>query len=191
MSFPIQITHGKRRRALLLFEIEDTPFESPSALASPPDLIATFAGRVHAVTLKIKMRFTSRSSSHDLGRDVPSGLETEPFPLPGAPATRATSNANRPNARGIRDCKIDRLATTRSSCSRLGTGQDRESESSGQKSSPSAFGHCGFTGTALWIDPEQKMFVIVLSNRVHPDKKGSVNSLGRRIGTISAAAIKE
>jgi hypothetical protein len=35
------------------------------------------------------------------------------------------------------------------------------------------------------------MFVIFLSNRVHPDGKGSVNSLAGRIGTIAAAAIKE
>ncbi|WP_417392766.1 exo-beta-N-acetylmuramidase NamZ domain-containing protein [Gimesia sp.] len=53
-----------------------------------------------------------------------------------------------------------------------------------------AFGHGGFTGTSLWIDPAQDLFVIFLSNRVHPDGKGAVNSLAGRIGTIAAAAIK-
>ncbi len=52
-----------------------------------------------------------------------------------------------------------------------------------------AFGHGGFTGTAMWIDPGLDLFVIFLSNRLHPDGKGSVNSLAARIGTIAAAAI--
>ena len=65
------------------------------------------------------------------------------------------------------------------------------SSNRGDLVSASAFGHGGFTGTALWIDPEQEMFVIFLSNRVHPDGNGSVNSLAGRIGTIAAAAIKE
>lgn len=56
--------------------------------------------------------------------------------------------------------------------------------------SKAAFGHGGFTGTALWIDPEQKLFVIFLSNRVHPDGNGSINSLAGRIGTIAGAAIQ-
>ena len=63
------------------------------------------------------------------------------------------------------------------------------SSNRGDLFSASAFGHGGFTGTALWIDPKQEMFVIFLSNRVHPDGKGSVNTLAGRIGTIAAAAI--
>jgi CubicO group peptidase (beta-lactamase class C family) len=65
------------------------------------------------------------------------------------------------------------------------------SSNRGDLFSARAFGHGGFTGTALWIDPAQEMFVIFLSNRVHPDGKGSINSLAGRIGTIAAAAIKE
>ncbi|HEU4722086.1 MAG TPA: serine hydrolase [Gemmatimonadaceae bacterium] len=36
--------------------------------------------------------------------------------------------------------------------------------------SPSAYGHTGFTGTSLWIDPEREMFVVLLTNRVHAAK---------------------
>ena len=54
-----------------------------------------------------------------------------------------------------------------------------------------AFGHGGFTGTSLWIDPKLDLFVIFLSNRVHPNGKGSVNSLAGRIGTIAAAAVQK
>ena len=40
--------------------------------------------------------------------------------------------------------------------------------SSGAHFSPASYGHLGFTGTSLWIDPERKVFVILLTNRVHP-----------------------
>lgn len=52
-----------------------------------------------------------------------------------------------------------------------------------------AFGHGGFTGTGIWIDPVQNLFVVFLSNRVHPDGKGLVNPLIGRIGTIASSAI--
>lgn len=59
----------------------------------------------------------------------------------------------------------------------------------GQGWSARAVGHGGFTGTALWIDPELELTVIFLSNRVHPDGKGNVNRLAGRIGTLAAEAI--
>ncbi|MCA9084781.1 MAG: beta-lactamase family protein [Planctomycetaceae bacterium] len=64
------------------------------------------------------------------------------------------------------------------------------SSNRGDLFSSAAYGHGGFTGTSMWIDPTQKLFVIFLSNRVHPDGKGSVNPLAGRIGTIAAAAIQ-
>jgi CubicO group peptidase (beta-lactamase class C family) len=39
-----------------------------------------------------------------------------------------------------------------------------------------AFGHTGFTGTSIWIDPERDLFVIVLSNRIHELPGGRVPS---------------
>jgi CubicO group peptidase (beta-lactamase class C family) len=33
-----------------------------------------------------------------------------------------------------------------------------------------SFGHTGFTGTSVWADPEKKIFVIALTNRVHPTR---------------------
>lgn len=61
----------------------------------------------------------------------------------------------------------------------------------GELMTDSAFGHGGFTGTVLWTDPELELFVIFLSNRVHPDGKGLVNPLAGRIGTVAAAAIRD
>jgi uncharacterized protein YbbC (DUF1343 family)/CubicO group peptidase (beta-lactamase class C family) len=54
-----------------------------------------------------------------------------------------------------------------------------------------SFGHTGFTGTSVWIDPLTREFVIFLSNRVHPDGKGDVTPLRARVATIAAAAIPD
>lgn len=54
--------------------------------------------------------------------------------------------------------------------------------------SPRAFGHGGFTGTAMWVDPERDLFVVFLSNRVHPDGKGAVHPLVAEIGTRAVRA---
>jgi len=73
-----------------------------------------------------------------------------------------------------------------------GLGWDMRSKYSsnrGELCSPRAFGHGGFTGTAMWIDQELDLFVIFLSNRVHPNGKGSVNRLAGQIGTVAAAAL--
>jgi serine-type D-Ala-D-Ala carboxypeptidase len=40
--------------------------------------------------------------------------------------------------------------------------------SCGTRMSPRAFGHTGFTGTSLWIDPDRQLYVVLLTNRVHP-----------------------
>jgi CubicO group peptidase (beta-lactamase class C family) len=45
--------------------------------------------------------------------------------------------------------------------------------SCGTKMSASAFGHTGFTGTTLWIDPERKIYVVFLTNRVNPSRENT------------------
>ncbi|MFN2452815.1 MAG: exo-beta-N-acetylmuramidase NamZ domain-containing protein [Pyrinomonadaceae bacterium] len=54
-----------------------------------------------------------------------------------------------------------------------------------------SFGHTGFTGTSLWLDPATETFVVFLSNRVHPNGKGDVGSLRGRIASIVAASITD
>jgi uncharacterized protein YbbC (DUF1343 family) len=52
-----------------------------------------------------------------------------------------------------------------------------------------SYGHTGFTGTSLWLDPASQSYVIFLSNRVHPDGKGDVTPLRARVATVAAAAL--
>jgi CubicO group peptidase (beta-lactamase class C family) len=53
--------------------------------------------------------------------------------------------------------------------------------SAGHRMSARAFGHTGFTGTSLWIDPERGVFVLLLSNRVNPSRQNT------RIGLVRVA----
>lgn len=75
-----------------------------------------------------------------------------------------------------------------------GLGWDKQSAYSsnrGEFFSSAAFGHGGFTGTVLWIDPHYDLFFIFLSNRVHPNGQGNVNSLAGRMATIIVSAIDD
>ena len=54
-----------------------------------------------------------------------------------------------------------------------------------------SFGHTGFTGTSIWIDPSSRTFVVFLSNRVHPDGGGRVVALRGRVATLAAAAVMD
>lgn len=51
-----------------------------------------------------------------------------------------------------------------------------------------SFGHTGFTGCVLWIDPYSRTFFVFLSNRVYPDGKSDILPLYDRLGTLAAQA---
>ncbi len=53
------------------------------------------------------------------------------------------------------------------------------------------YGHSGFTGTSLWVHPRTGVFIIILSNRVHPDGGKDINRLRATIANIVASAIAE
>ena len=75
-----------------------------------------------------------------------------------------------------------------------GLGWDMDSSFAGNRGELlplGSFGHTGFTGTSLWIDPATRMFVVFMSNRVHPDGKGDVTPLRARVATIAASALTE
>lgn len=52
--------------------------------------------------------------------------------------------------------------------------------SCGTRLSARAIGHTGFTGTSLWLDPAQDLYVVFLSNRVHPTREGEGIQQARR-----------
>ena len=57
--------------------------------------------------------------------------------------------------------------------------------------SASAYGHTGYTGTSLVIDPELDLAIILLTNRVHPNDTGNVSRLRALVANVVAAAVVE
>ena len=77
---------------------------------------------------------------------------------------------------------------------RRGLGWDVDSSYSGPRGKLfpiGSYGHTGWTGTSLWIDPFSQSFVIFLSNRNHPSESGNVSALRARLGTLAAEAIRD
>ncbi len=54
-----------------------------------------------------------------------------------------------------------------------------------------SFGHTGFTGTSLWIDPYSEVVVLIFTSRLHPDGQGNVTPLRKRVATVVAASLIE
>ncbi|MDP3774941.1 MAG: serine hydrolase domain-containing protein [Gemmatimonadales bacterium] len=62
--------------------------------------------------------------------------------------------------------------------------------SAGTRLGPHAFGHTGFTGTSIWMDPDQDLFVILLTNRVHPTRENTqIFEVRRRVADLAAVEI--
>lgn len=55
-----------------------------------------------------------------------------------------------------------------------------------ETASPESFGHTGFTGTSLWIDPPGDYYVLFLANRLHPLGKGSIHPWAGQVGSLAA-----
>src|SRR5882724_4353921 len=71
-----------------------------------------------------------------------------------------------------------------------GLGWDIDSPHSGNRGELfpiGSFGHTGFTGTSIWIDPSTKTYVILLANSVHPDLRPAITPVRAKVATIAAA----
>lgn len=77
---------------------------------------------------------------------------------------------------------------------RRGLGWDIDSGYSGPRGKVfpvGSYGHTGWTGTSVWIDPHSRSFMLFLSNRNHPDESGSVLPLRAKLGTLAGEAIRD
>ena len=77
---------------------------------------------------------------------------------------------------------------------RRGLGWDIDSGYSGprgEKFAVGSYGHTGWTGGSLWLDPVSRTFVIFLSNRNHPTEAGNVIALRHKLGTLAAESVAD
>jgi serine-type D-Ala-D-Ala carboxypeptidase len=100
--------------------------------------------------------FGTAAAVGDFARTVLGGLEGRNTTL--ASATTIRTFVTRAGIPGSRALGWDTMLPT-SSC--------------GTKLSPSSFGHTGFTGTTLWIDPEREIYIVFLTNRVNPSRENT------------------
>ncbi len=92
----------------------------------------------------------------------------------------------------IQATTVARWTARQSSHSSRALGWDTPSEhsSAGRYFSPRSFGHTGFTGTSIWIDPERGVFAVLLTNRVNPTRANLRHeALRRDVGEAVQAAI--
>ena len=85
----------------------------------------------------------------------------------------------------IKSATVDKFTAKQSNVSRRGLGFDRwdpmlDHHYPSRLASPEAYGHTGFTGTCVWVDPKYNLVYIFLSNRVHPNVGSKLSSLNIR-----------
>jgi CubicO group peptidase (beta-lactamase class C family) len=74
----------------------------------------------------------------------------------------------------------------------LGWDTPSENSSAGTKLGPHAFGHTGFTGTSIWLDPDRGVFIILLTNRVHPTRANTrILQVRRRVADLVVDALNQ
>lgn len=112
-----------------------------------------------------------------------------------APAHRRTDAPGRPGGDGVQLVSAATIALfTRAdrpdfSSRALGWDTPSEHSSAGDHLSAHAFGHTGFTGTSIWVDPDQDLFVVLLTNRVHPTRNNDlIREVRRRVADLAVEA---
>ncbi len=98
-------------------------------------------------------------------------------------------------ARILAPLTVERMTEIFPMCGEFGRGlgwdlETDYSTSGGDLFGPRSYGHTGYTGTSIWIDPGTGTSVVFLTNRVHPDDKGDVIALRSKVANVVAAAVR-
>ena len=169
--------------------MQDTMFQPPAALRAriaPTELDKATGHPLRGVVHDDTSRFMGGIAGH-------AGLFTTADDL----AKFAQMLLDRGEANGTRlfsPLTIDKFTSPESPADQpilRGLGWDIDSPFSGNRGDLfpiGSYGHTGFTGTSVWIDPGSRTYVILLANSVHPYRGKSLTSLRGRIATIAAAS---
>ncbi|HKK87452.1 MAG TPA: serine hydrolase, partial [Saprospiraceae bacterium] len=89
---------------------------------------------------------------------------------------------------------VEQFTSKQSKINNRGFGFDRKSEgfsTAGTFTSMNTFGHLGFTGTSLWIDPDQDLAIILLTNRTFPNRSygSTISKIRNEIANILSKSI--
>jgi uncharacterized protein YbbC (DUF1343 family)/CubicO group peptidase (beta-lactamase class C family) len=168
----------------------DTQFNPPVALRpriAPtemyPKMMAPLRGIVHDPTARFMNGVAGHAGMFTTAADLSrfarmllgkGELEGQRFfsPLTIAKFTQPQTPADQPVLRGLGFDIDSQFSANRGELFPLGS-----------------FGHTGFTGTSLWLDPSSGTYVILLTNSVHPNRRPPVTALRAKVATITAAAL--
>ncbi len=91
--------------------------------------------------------------------------------------------------RMLRPETIDTFATRQEGTRALGweTPNPNGTGPAGRALSPRAFGHTGFTGTSLWLDPDRDLVAVLLTNRLHPEARPKIAAVRAAVAAALAA----
>ena len=167
------------------------PLAMRDTLFQPP---AVLQGRIAPTT-----RETPRGTVHDPTAQLMGGVAGHAglFTTAADLARFARMLVGRGSLEGVhllRPATVELMTTVQSPAAladRRGLGWDIDSRYSGPRGTVfpiGSYGHTGWTGGSLWIDPASETFVIFLSNRNHPTEAGNVIELRKVIGTLAAEA---
>jgi len=106
----------------------------------------------------------------------------------GAQGHRGTGGAQLVGAQTV--AEFTRVQQPGFSSRALGWDTPSENSSAGTRLSARAFGHTGFTGTSIWIDPERDLFIILLTNRVYPTRENNlIRDARRQVADFAVEAV--
>ena len=170
--------------------MKDTMFQPPASLRrriAPTEVIPGQAEPLRGVVHDPTTRYMDGVAGH-------AGLFTAAADLARF-AEMMAGMGQRGNTRIFAPLTVKKFTTAQSPPDQpvlRGLGWDIESPYSGNRGElfpVGSYGHTGFTGTSLWIDPVSKSYVILLTNSVHPRARPAITSLRGRVATIVAAAL--
>jgi uncharacterized protein YbbC (DUF1343 family)/CubicO group peptidase (beta-lactamase class C family) len=183
------VSEFARKNIFLPLGMNETTFQPPAALKAriaPTERIGKNGDVLRGVVHDETTRFMGGIAGHAgmfstaddlarfaemmLGRGERNGVRLF-SPLTVAKFTTPQSPANQPILRGLGWDIDSPLSSERGELFPIGS-----------------YGHTGFTGTSIWIDPASDTYVILLSNSVHPFRRKPINSLRSKVATVVAAA---
>jgi SSS family transporter len=198
---PLKMTHTRYLPgAALIPEIAPTAYDDQGDATTNPDFNKMLRGTVHDPTTRRMGGVAGHAGVFSTAGDVAlfaqallDRLAGRPSDFPLQQATlKLMTEPEQPSTAAAGATIFTSDAKTTMGIAARGFGWDINSAYSrprGEVFPIGSFGHTGFTGTSLWIDPASDTFVVILANSVHPRGAAPISALRGQIATAAAQAI--